>query len=144
VYRYLTDPETYPDWLVGAARIRNIEPSFPVEGAHFDHAVGLGGPLTIPDDTVSRGADDDRRLALRVNAGPFHADVEFQLTPTPDGCTDIRFTETPVGLFAAITPLLRRSLKARNRESLRRLGHLVTSGATGSRPTPAARSRRRA
>jgi hypothetical protein len=121
VYAVLEEPSTYPDWLVGAHDVRSVDPDFPEPGTDFDHSVGPGGPLTVDDSTEAIGADEDRRLALLVHAGPFHARVDFELRTAPDGGTDLCFSEVPVGVFRPITPLLRPMLAGRNKESLRRL-----------------------
>jgi len=121
VYAVLTDPATYPDWLVGAHDVRQVDSDFPAPGAEFDHSVGLGGPLTVEDSTETIGAVPDRRLSLLVHVGPFHARVDFELHLRADGGTDVRFKEAPVGVFRAITPALRPMLFARNQESLDRL-----------------------
>ncbi len=120
VWATISDPETYPDWLMGAQRIRRVDPDFPADGSGFDHSVGPTGAVTVDDSTVVERADPPHRLALRVDAGPFHADVELLVLPGPAG-SEVRFTERPVGPAALLGPWLRPILRARNRESLRRL-----------------------
>jgi uncharacterized protein YndB with AHSA1/START domain len=123
VFAVLAEPRTYPDWLVGAKRIRSVDGDFPNEDAEFDHTVGVG-PLTIDDSTEVLEVHEPDRLKLRVHVGPLDGDVELLVLPSPGG-TEVRFRERPVGLPAAVTPLLRPTLQARNGESLRRLRHLV-------------------
>lgn len=124
VYEVLADPETYPDWLVGADHMRSVDDEFPAAGSKFDHSVGAAG-VTVDDQTQSLGADPDHHLALLVNAGVFHARVDFELRREPDGGTHVSFSERPVGAFAPLTPLLRPTLYGRNAASLAKLRDLV-------------------
>lgn len=120
VYAVLAAPETYPDWLVGAQRIRGVDPEFPAPGTEFDHTVGVGGPLTVDDETEARLADPPHRLVLEVHLGPFRGRVDFGVSPAPIGA-ELVFGEVPLGPAKALMPLLRPVLRARNAESLRRL-----------------------
>jgi uncharacterized protein YndB with AHSA1/START domain len=126
VYDVLKDPETYPEWLVGADKMRAVDGDFPRPGSKFEHSVGPGDPLTIDDRSESIAAEEDRWLALHVHAGPFHARVDFELRDRDDGGTDVCMSEQPIGPISAITPLLRPSLYGRNRLSLQRLREQVT------------------
>ena len=101
VYDVLADPETYPDWLVGADHMRAVDPDFPNPGSRFQHSVGPGGALTVDDETESLEADAGHHLALLVHAGPFHARVDFDLRRDPDGGTTVSFSERPVGALRA-------------------------------------------
>ena len=121
VYDVLSDPETYPDWLVGAERIRSVDPDFPRPGSEFEHSVGPTEPVTVDDRTESIDAEPNRHLALQVHAGPFHARVDFELEPAGAGTTRICFSEQPTGPVAVLTPFLRPSLRSRNKLSLEHL-----------------------
>jgi uncharacterized protein YndB with AHSA1/START domain len=132
VWATISDPETYPDWLVGAQRIRRVDRDFPVDGSGFDHSVGPTAAVTVDDSTVVKRADPPHRLDLRVDAGLFHADVELLVLPGPSG-SEVRFTERPVGPAVLLTPWLRPVLRARNRESLRRLRGYVRQCAAAAR-----------
>lgn len=123
VFAVLAEPRTYPDWLVGAKKIRSVDGDFPNEDAEFDHTVGAG-PLTIDDSTEVLEVHEPERLKLRVHVGPLDGDVELLVLPAPGG-TEVRFRERPVGIPAALTPFLRLTLQARNGESLRRLRDLL-------------------
>jgi uncharacterized protein YndB with AHSA1/START domain len=120
VWAVISDPTTYPDWLVGAQRIRGVDPSFPEPGSEFRHSVGATEGATVDDRTEATRADPPHRLGLEVHAGPFRADVELLVLPSPKG-SEIRFSERPKGAWLAVTPVLRPVLHARNAESLRRL-----------------------
>jgi uncharacterized protein YndB with AHSA1/START domain len=127
VFAVLAEPRTYPDWLVGAQRIRSVDRDFPAPGAGFDHSVGPTEATTVDDSSEVLDADPPHRLSLLVHAGLLHARVDLLLVPRDDG-TEVRFRERPVGWAAALTPLVRPTLHARNLESLRRLSDLVEGG----------------
>lgn len=122
----LVDVRTYPDWLIGARKIRSIDAGWPAPGAAFHHTVGLVGPLTISDKTLSEGAVPNRSLALDVRARPFvHAKVRFELRPSPKG-TEVSLEEHATGVHKLLGPLLDPLAAARNRASLEKLEELVT------------------
>jgi uncharacterized protein YndB with AHSA1/START domain len=131
VFRTIADPRTYPDWLVGAQRIRHVDGSFPAPHAAFDHSVGPAEGATVDDSSEVLAADPPRRLDLEVRVGPLRGEVTFLLDETGDG-TWVTLRERPTGPAGAATPLLRPMLYARNRWSLRRLRHLLeaTPGTT--------------
>jgi uncharacterized protein YndB with AHSA1/START domain len=131
VFDVLAEPRTYPEWLVGAKRIRDVDADFPEEGAEFHHTVGAG-PVSVDDSTEVVESHRPDRLKLRVRAGHIVGEVEFLLLPSPKG-TEVRFRERPIGPGVALTPLLRPSLQARNGESLKQLRELVEA-----HPAPAA------
>jgi uncharacterized protein YndB with AHSA1/START domain len=127
VYAALIDPETYPEWLVGAKEIRAVDESWPEAGSRFHHRVGLVGPFTIADSTKSLGTAPGRRLCLEARARPAgRARVDFELTPEGDA-TLVRMREHPLGLLSPATPLLDPITMVRNHKSLRQLEqHLLT------------------
>ena len=120
VYEVLSDPETYPDWLAGAQRIRHVDAAFPEAGAAFDHEVGPAKDVTVADDTRSLIADPPRRLQLEVHAGPVTGLVDFQLHPTGQG-TEVVFRESLTGHLGLTMPVARAVLHARNKASLEKL-----------------------
>ncbi len=122
VYAVLSDPETYPDWLAGAQRVRHVDPAFPHPGAEFDHEVGPIEALTVADDTTSLIADPPHRLQLEVHAGPVTGIADFQLTPTGAGTTVV-LQESLVGRIGLTMPIMRAVIHGRNKASLERLKH---------------------
>jgi hypothetical protein len=126
VYEVIADPTTYPEWLVGAQRIRAVDPDFPKPGTEFEHSVGPAEGVTVDDATEATGSDPPHRLDLHVRAGIFRADVRLLVRPSGTG-TEVRFLERPSGPWGSLTPLLRPVLRARNAESLRRLSGYVES-----------------
>jgi uncharacterized protein YndB with AHSA1/START domain len=120
VYAVLTDPATYPEWLIGAQRIRHVDGEFPQPGARFDHEVGVSDGLTVADDTEALAADPPHHLALEVHAGPVTGEVEFELERTGQG-TLVTCRERATGRLALAMPLLRGVIHLRNKASLDRL-----------------------
>src|SRR4051812_41318490 len=50
IFSVLLDPYTYPEWLVGAQRIRSVDDAWPEPGTAFHHVVGFG-PIKVADST---------------------------------------------------------------------------------------------
>jgi uncharacterized protein YndB with AHSA1/START domain len=120
VFAVLADPETYPEWLAGAQRIRAVDPEFPAPGADFDHSVGPTQAITLDDDSTATAVDAPRRLALEVHAGPMTGEVEFLLERL-DHRTLLRLRERTTGALGWAMPALRPLLHLRNKGSLERL-----------------------
>lgn len=125
VFEVLAEPWTYPEWLVGAKKIRDVDADFPAKGAGFDHTVGAG-PISVDDSTKVLEVHAPDRLTLKVRAGRLNGVVTFLVLASQRG-VEVRFRERPIGPAAALTPQLRPSLQARNGESLRQLGYLIES-----------------
>lgn len=123
VFDALSDPETYPIWLVGCRAIRSIDDAWPDPGAHFHHRVGIVGPLAVNDSTEVLEVDRPAHLALEVRFRPAgRGRVDFWLTsdPAPDGAnrTRIDMDEAPIGLLTPAAPALAPLTESRNRASL--------------------------
>jgi len=126
VFNTIADPRTYPDWLVGAQRIRHVDKAFPEPGSRFDHSVGPTEEVTVDDDTKAIAVQGHRRLVLEVHAGPLQGEVEFKLKKRGDDATEICLRERAIGSPAVVlTPLMRPVLAARNHASLRKLKELL-------------------
>ena len=124
VFEVLTDPETYPQWLVGARVIRNVTDGWPAVGSAFDHRVGWG-PLQIPDRTTVRRIVRPRLLELQVRARPLiEAVATFEIKDDGAGCI-VTIDESPTGVFKIAHPLFDPMIRARNRRSLDQLAELV-------------------
>lgn len=125
VFNVLANPETYPDWLVGAQRIRSVDDAFPKVGAKFEHSVGTAEAATVDDRTEVIEAHGHRKLVLAVHAGPFHGEVEFDLRKRGEDTTEVIMRERPIGPGMLLTPLLRPALALRNQKSMRQLAQVV-------------------
>lgn len=122
VFAVLADPQTYPDWLIGASEIRDVDNNWPSPGAKFHHLVGIK-PFVLPDSTEVIDVEPNRHLKLRVRTRPFVvADVTFELVGNDDRCV-ITFTEEPAfrPLGDLVQPFVDPLLHARNHRTLVRL-----------------------
>jgi uncharacterized protein YndB with AHSA1/START domain len=126
VFAVLTDAQTYADWVVGAKKVRSVEPDWPAPGAGFHHTVGVG-PLTIRDETRVRDLDPPHRLELQARAWPTGEAHVIMLLETTGGGTRVTMTEEPVRGPARWlhNPLLDAATHARNTVALRRLTRLA-------------------
>lgn len=125
VWEALSDPTTYPEWLVGAQEIRWVDPDFPAPGTQFGHKVGASDEIAVADRTTAVDLEPGRCLVLEVKARPFlRARVRFTLHPHPQG-TEIRFGEEPIGPWRLLSPLLWLFVKGRNQRSLHKLRELL-------------------
>jgi uncharacterized protein YndB with AHSA1/START domain len=130
VFDVLTDGWTYATWVVGAARIRDVDADFPAVGSQIHHSVG-SWPLLISDRTESERCEPPRLLQLKVAAWPAGAG-RVLITCEPEGeQTRVTMYETSVSGPAKLIPkpLEALALRLRNKETLQRLAYLAESGA---------------
>jgi hypothetical protein len=131
----LADPTTYPRWLVGAVDILSVDDGWPEPGSSFRHKVGLAGPITTQDSTTVKSVDEPRSLILEARARPFgRAHVEIEIRATATGC-EVAMREGMLPPLTRLTPAAQPLIRARNKESLRRLGELPEL--RGDRPSHA-------
>jgi uncharacterized protein YndB with AHSA1/START domain len=124
----LSDPTTYPRWLVGAVEILDVDERWPRPGTSFRHRVGITGPLTTRDTTTVESVDEPRCLHLEARARPFgRAHVEIEVRARPEGC-QVAMREGLLSPLTFLTPISQPLVMARNRESLRRLAGLPELG----------------
>jgi uncharacterized protein YndB with AHSA1/START domain len=122
VWAVLADGHTYPDWVVGAAESRKVEPDYPTPGATLHHTQGLP-KVGLRDTSTVIEAEAPRYMVLEVRVRPFAVNkVEFELEPVGEG-TRITMWEWGIGgIVPKLTgPLFELSLRLRNAETLRRL-----------------------
>ncbi len=127
VFAVLSDPCRYPDWVVGAAGLRDHDEDFPEVGSRFHHKVGTW-PIGLNDHTEVTEVDPPRRLALKAKARPLGtATIEFGLREGAGG-TELTMEERPgdrLTSLLASNPLFDTVLRVRNAEALARLKRLV-------------------
>jgi hypothetical protein len=132
VFDVLDDACAYPRWVVGARRVRGVDPSWPAVGSRFHHALGTAaGELHDSSKVVER--DRPRRMVLEVRFRPAGvAEVEIDVVPHADGST-IVMVERPISGPLAKVPgfLLEPLLKLRNALSLQRLRHEIEQPRAG-------------
>ena len=132
VYAVLADGRSYAEWVVGAKRIRKVDPDWPAIGSKFHHRVGAG-PITIDDESEVLDVEPRQRLKLRVRARPAgEAHVTLTLAATNGGsATNVEMEEHPVRGFATVVgrnPIADWLLARRNDEALRRLKNRAEAG----------------
>jgi len=133
VFDVLTSGWSYATWVVGAARVRSVDRSFPAPGAKVHHSVGVW-PFLISDTTEVEEITEHHMLQLRVKAWPTgEGRVRFTCTPR-GGQTEVVIEESAISGPAALIPgpVEDVILHLRNTETLRRLGYLAENRACSS------------
>jgi uncharacterized protein YndB with AHSA1/START domain len=126
VFDVLDDPCAYPRWVVGARRVRSVDPAWPAVGSRFHHALGtkIG---ELHDSTLVLERDRPNRLVLEVRFRPTGiARVHIQVEPNRAGST-IVIEETPsAGPIAHLPRFITEPLlSGRNALALQRLRHEI-------------------
>jgi uncharacterized protein YndB with AHSA1/START domain len=126
VWSVLADGWLYPLFVVGAARMREVDDSWPAVGSRLHHSVG-GWPVMIDDTTEVLEVDEGRRILLLARAWPAgQAHVEIVLRPEATS-TVVTIVEQATGGPGALIPkpLQDVQLHARNLETLQRLAFVA-------------------
>lgn len=127
VFAVLEDGWSYGMWVVGAARIRDVDADWPAEGSRIHHSVGAW-PVLLSDNTEVERVDAPNLLQLKVKAWPTgEGRVVLTCTPTTDGQTEVVMEERAVSGPAKLIPTPAQDfvLHHRNVEALRRLAYLA-------------------
>ena len=126
----LADGWLYALWVVGATSLRDVEESWPADGARIHHSVGAW-PAVVHDATKVLEVEPERMLYLRAALWPAgEANVRMTLAPDGDGTRVVMEEEVASGPMALIPKLAYGPLlKWRNVESTRRLANLAENGA---------------
>jgi NAD(P)-dependent dehydrogenase (short-subunit alcohol dehydrogenase family)/uncharacterized protein YndB with AHSA1/START domain len=127
VFAVLSSASCYPEWVVGAAGVRDSDENFPEVGSRFHHKVGTW-PLGVKDHTEVLELDPPRRIVLKAKARPLGtATIEIDLEESAGG-TALTMEERPgdrLTTLVAGNPLADTALRVRNAEALTRLKRLV-------------------
>ena len=126
VWSVLADGWLYPLWVVGAARIRDVDDTWPEVGARIHHSVGIW-PALINDDTEVLEQQPGQLIRLRASAWPLgQAHVEISLTANGSH-TDVVIEEHATSGPGAVLPdvVVAPGLNWRNVETLRRLAFIA-------------------
>ena len=126
VWKVLSDGWLYPLWVVGAARIRGVDASWPAPGSRLHHSAGVW-PALLDDETRVLGIEPGRRVQLRAKGWPLgEADVVIELEEA-EGGTRVRLREDAAAGPGKLLPKPLRTplISWRNTETLRRLALLV-------------------
>jgi NAD(P)-dependent dehydrogenase (short-subunit alcohol dehydrogenase family)/uncharacterized protein YndB with AHSA1/START domain len=134
VFAVLSDPERYPEWVVGAAGVREHDEEFPAVGSRFHHRVG-GWPLNLKDHTEVVEVEPPNRLVLKAKARPLGtALIELELREGAGG-TEVRMEEVPGDRLTSLVagnPVFDTALRVRNAEALSRLKRAVEGTPPGA------------
>ncbi|HWO46562.1 MAG TPA: SDR family NAD(P)-dependent oxidoreductase, partial [Solirubrobacterales bacterium] len=127
VFAVLADPVHYPEWVVGAAGIRDYDESFPAVGSRFHHKVG-SWPVGVKDHTEVMEVEPPRRIVLKAKARPLGtATIAIDLHESAGG-TEVAMEEVPGDRLSSLlagNPVADTVLRVRNAEALMRLRRLV-------------------
>lgn len=137
VWAVLADGWAYPTWVVGAARVRAVDPGWPAVGTRIEHSVGVW-PLLLSDHTAVEDCEPGRMLLLRARGWPMgEAHVLLELRPDGDGCR-VTLREDAVNGPGALVPvpLRQAAIHPRNVESLHRLALLAERRDPSGLPHP--------
>lgn len=128
----LSDGWLYASWVVGASRIRAVDPHWPSAGSSIAHSVGIW-PALISDTTTAIVEDLPRRLELQARAWPTgEAHVVITIEPLDEADrTMVSITEWASKGPARLLPsaVQQPALRVRNVEALRRLA-MIAEGRT--------------
>lgn len=127
VWAVLEDAWSYGMWVVGAARIRDVELHWPQVGSKIHHSVGAW-PLLISDHTEVEVMVPERLLQLRVKAWPTgEGRVTLTIRPAGEGETEVVMEEEATSGPATLLPkpLQDLMLDQRNKEALLRLSYIA-------------------
>jgi uncharacterized protein YndB with AHSA1/START domain len=130
VFAVLADGWTYASWVVGAARIRDVDAHWPAPGSTIHHSVGAW-PALIDDRTTVRECEAPHVIELEVRAWPTGQGV-VRVTCTPEGSDTVVTMEEDATRGPATfvpKPVREAALRVRNTESLRRLALMAENGA---------------
>src|ERR671923_939745 len=72
VWKVLANGWLYPSWVVGAIRVRDVDPGWPGVGAQVHHSIGTW-PLLLDDTTTVIASVPHRELVLRAHGWPVGA-----------------------------------------------------------------------
>lgn len=129
VFDVLRDGTSYEKWVVGARKIRAVDPGWPAVGTAIHYTVGYR-PLRKDGVTKSVACEPDVHLELEAVAWPAGtARIDLRVEPVREG-TLVTLDEHPKsGPGAALhNPALDVFIHLRNVESLRRLERLARAG----------------
>ena len=126
VWEVLADGWLYPLWVVGAARMRDVDANWPAVGSKLHHSVG-NWPLLIDDRTEVLAAAPGRSLRLKAHGWPAGAaEVIIEIEPVGAG-SRVHIREDAVDGPGVLMPkpLRQVAIAPRNREALRRLAYIA-------------------
>lgn len=130
VWAVLADGWIYPSWVVGASRMRAVDPNWPAVGAQLHHSIG-SWPVMLDDTTSVVSCTPRSELVLRGRGWPM-GEVEIELVLEPlagGGCGLLMKEDVVAGPTKLLPPPVRAALIGpRNVETLKRLAYIAEGG----------------
>jgi hypothetical protein len=126
VWSVLSDGWTYPVWVVGASRMRDVDADWPEVGSQLHHSAGVW-PMLVDDSTEVLECTPGSMLRLRARGWPAgEAEVVIRLRPQGSS-TEVVIEENTVSGPASLIPKLVEDplMDWRNTETLRRLAYVA-------------------
>jgi uncharacterized protein YndB with AHSA1/START domain len=128
VFEVLDDAYAYPRWVVGARRVRRVDPNWPAVGSQFHHAIGTAaGELHDLSKVLERKPPE--RIVLEVRFRPTGV-AHVEITVKRDGDKSIvTLLESPTAGPVSHLPgfVTDPALFVRNALALQRLRHEIES-----------------
>ncbi|MGA8978239.1 MAG: SRPBCC family protein [Pedococcus sp.] len=127
VWNILADGWDYATWVVGASRVRDVDRSWPAEGARIHHSFGLW-PVLVSDTTHVVSASEPTSLTLVARGWPMgEAEVNVTVTSRGDQACTVAIAEDAIKGPGTLMPkpLRQLAIGPRNIEALRRLAYLA-------------------
>jgi hypothetical protein len=126
VWAVLSDGRLYPSWVVGATRMREVDPAWPGVGSQLHYSVGTW-PLLVDDTVTVLACVPKRELVLCGRAWPVgETEIRLTLDERAAGCEVVLSEEVRGGPARLLPPQARSALIGpRNAETLRRLAYLA-------------------
>ncbi|MFD4528299.1 SRPBCC family protein [Streptomyces sp. NPDC058470] len=137
VWKVLSDPERYKDWVVGTSRSEPDEGRWPELGAALRYEIKIG-PLILRNRTLVRRSEPTTVLELEADSGPLGtARIAMELRPWGEH-TLIILDEHPLrGTGGSLhNGLMEAALQVRHRTMLSRLARLCEGEESPTRTTP--------
>lgn len=126
VWAVLADGWTYASWVVGASRMRAVDPAWPAPGARLHHSAGIW-PLVVNDETLVLECEPGRRLRLQAKGWPAgEATIELRLEPRGSGTFVTMLEDVTRGPSRLVPQAVRQpAIAVRNAETVRRLAYMA-------------------
>jgi hypothetical protein len=126
VFAVLADGWLYPTWVVGAARMRDVDESWPAEGSMLHHSVG-SWPVMLDDSTTVIEWNPPSHMVLKARGWPIGtAKVRISVEAAGAGCAVTIEEDALEGPGRLVPkPLRAAAIKVRNVETLKRLAYIA-------------------
>jgi hypothetical protein len=126
VFAVLADGWLYPTWVVGAARMRDVDEAWPAEGSELHHSVGTW-PVMLDDSTTVIEWSPPSHMVLKARGWPVGtAKIRISVEAASAGCAVTIEEDALEGPGRLVPrPLRAAAIKVRNVETLKRLAYIA-------------------